>query len=433
MLNNFIYSQTKDLFLEKLEAGQILNEAIVFIEETGEIWNRGNYFGSQTDFESLFGTIESTGGSEAILTISDANSNPEIPVDGDTDWIVGKRCLAKNTSDGVAICYLSDTDSTKFADGSNAALDGSMGEFMVHFPENYVTCEESNGVTTVTVSDYDGTATFREVLVGAVHATAIEGDTTALHSVVNGNPPATNATIVDFHNAAIANGTGWDIMDYETRNKITILAYAKYGTRDLQDIIGVGDENYGFIEGSTVSLGNSDGSTTNATGNISNSILGIENYFNNVADWLGGIHAYNNGNIITYYIYDGVDIANGIPSTSYRTLQLSTSLMGVNISKMKWGEYADLFPIVSDGDTEIFNTYYADGAFAAGNDLAADMASELPIVVVSVGGNVALPAGGGAIFGAVYGPSDAYPRCGARLQYRGNITIIDNPEEFKQL
>lgn len=37
MLNNFIYSQTKDLFLEKLNAGQILNEAIVFIEETGEI------------------------------------------------------------------------------------------------------------------------------------------------------------------------------------------------------------------------------------------------------------------------------------------------------------------------------------------------------------------------------------------------------------
>jgi len=433
MLNNFIYSQTKDLFLEKLEAGQILNEAIVFIEETGEIWNRGNYFGSQTDFESLFGTIESTGGSEAILTISDANSNPEIPVDGDTDWIVGKRCLAKNTSDGVAICYLSDTDSTKFADGSNAALDGSMGEFMVHFPENYVTCEESNGVTTVTVSDSDGTATFREVLVGAVHATAIEGDTTALHSVVNGNPPATNATIVDFHNAAIANGTGWDIMDYETRNKITILAYAKYGTRDLQDIIGVGDAGYGFIEGSTVSLGNSDGSTTNATGNINNSILGIENYFNNVIDWLGGIHAYNNGSTITYYIYDGVDVANGIPSTSYRTLQLGTSLMGTNISKMKWGEYADLFPIASDGDTEIFNTYYADGAFAAGNDLAADMVSSLPIAVVFVGSYGAYPAGGGALFDASSGPSDAFPNSGARLQYRGNVTIIDNPEEFKQL
>lgn len=49
MLNNFIYAQTKDLFLEQLGSGNILDETIVFIEETGEIWNRGNYFGSKVD------------------------------------------------------------------------------------------------------------------------------------------------------------------------------------------------------------------------------------------------------------------------------------------------------------------------------------------------------------------------------------------------
>jgi hypothetical protein len=37
MLNNFIYAQTKDLFLEKLNAGEVLDEAIVFIEDTKEI------------------------------------------------------------------------------------------------------------------------------------------------------------------------------------------------------------------------------------------------------------------------------------------------------------------------------------------------------------------------------------------------------------
>lgn len=46
MLNNFIYAQTKDLFLDNLEAGNILDEAIVFIEDTKEIWNHGHYFGS---------------------------------------------------------------------------------------------------------------------------------------------------------------------------------------------------------------------------------------------------------------------------------------------------------------------------------------------------------------------------------------------------
>lgn len=44
MLNNFIYSKTKDLFLEQLEAGHVLDEAVAFIEDTKEIWNHGTYF-----------------------------------------------------------------------------------------------------------------------------------------------------------------------------------------------------------------------------------------------------------------------------------------------------------------------------------------------------------------------------------------------------
>ena len=52
MLNNFIYTETKDQFLTQLEAGNVLNEAIVFIEDTKEIWNHGTYFDcSTTDFE----------------------------------------------------------------------------------------------------------------------------------------------------------------------------------------------------------------------------------------------------------------------------------------------------------------------------------------------------------------------------------------------
>ena len=37
MLNNFIYAENKDLFIQHLEAGNILDEAIVFIADTGEI------------------------------------------------------------------------------------------------------------------------------------------------------------------------------------------------------------------------------------------------------------------------------------------------------------------------------------------------------------------------------------------------------------
>ena len=48
MLENFIYAKRKDLFTAELDAGNILNEAVVFIEDTKEIWNHGTYFDCST-------------------------------------------------------------------------------------------------------------------------------------------------------------------------------------------------------------------------------------------------------------------------------------------------------------------------------------------------------------------------------------------------
>lgn len=58
MLNNFIYAQTKDMFLEALGAGNILDEAIVFIEDTKEIWNHGHYFGGETIDPSIISDLQ---------------------------------------------------------------------------------------------------------------------------------------------------------------------------------------------------------------------------------------------------------------------------------------------------------------------------------------------------------------------------------------
>lgn len=53
MLYNFIYAQVKDLFLEKLNAGEVREDAIVFIEDTSEIWTHGKYFCTQMDKEEI--------------------------------------------------------------------------------------------------------------------------------------------------------------------------------------------------------------------------------------------------------------------------------------------------------------------------------------------------------------------------------------------
>lgn len=47
MLNNFIHAKTKSLFLEQLGTGSIQDEAIGFIEDSKEIWNRGVFYGGE--------------------------------------------------------------------------------------------------------------------------------------------------------------------------------------------------------------------------------------------------------------------------------------------------------------------------------------------------------------------------------------------------
>lgn len=72
MLNNFIYAQTKALFEEHLLAGNILDEAVVFIEDTKEIWNHGTYFGG-ADVSKLESSVE--GLSEAIAALQNGKQD----------------------------------------------------------------------------------------------------------------------------------------------------------------------------------------------------------------------------------------------------------------------------------------------------------------------------------------------------------------------
>lgn len=60
MLNNFIYAKQKSLFEKALNNGEVLDEAIVFIEDTKEIWNHGTYFdGSKVDLSNIEASIQS--------------------------------------------------------------------------------------------------------------------------------------------------------------------------------------------------------------------------------------------------------------------------------------------------------------------------------------------------------------------------------------
>lgn len=59
MLENFIYFKKRVMFLDQLLEGNILDEAIVFIEDTRQIWNHGTYFdGSTFDPSNIEASIQ---------------------------------------------------------------------------------------------------------------------------------------------------------------------------------------------------------------------------------------------------------------------------------------------------------------------------------------------------------------------------------------
>lgn len=92
LLNNFIYAELKSLFEAELEAGNILNEAIVFLQDTGEIWTHGHYFAtslSQSEIENLIQTSETI--QEFINNLIDSKAEVAIsdsePTNGEKIWI----------------------------------------------------------------------------------------------------------------------------------------------------------------------------------------------------------------------------------------------------------------------------------------------------------------------------------------------------------
>lgn len=85
MLENFIYAKEKSLFEEKLNNGEVLDEAIAFIEDTKEIWTHGSYFSNLDDVlkiteQSLTG--EQKAQVKANLGIVESEGIEDAPADG---------------------------------------------------------------------------------------------------------------------------------------------------------------------------------------------------------------------------------------------------------------------------------------------------------------------------------------------------------------
>lgn len=365
---------------------------------------------------------------DAVILIDDWNNyHAELPViQKDISWIKGRRCLVKKTAEGVAICYLDENNSELFHDGTTVAkLDGSMGQWMTDLPEFNIQCTEgeSDWVKLHISRDKEIGHKSRRVLLGVTEAVTRNDKLWSVkHSLGSNNSIQSTAGLsaITFHNQANALGEGFDIVDYESHCKVAYMFMAKYKSKDPQNMekFGIGKDSYNRTIGTTSTLGNTDGHT-----NTQISIFGAEDWYGCKYEWMGGIHQNNtsNGGLV-YYIYDGFE-PDKIPTVPYRTVnkdyQEVVSKLGY-ISRMEWGDQADLIPIEVSGDGKYFYS-----------DLGRTDNDEWRVVARSY--DSSYDGCGLFSFDAEYSSNFAPVFVGSRIQYRGKIQVIDNPQEFISL
>lgn len=369
---------------------------------------------------------------DAVILIDDWNNyHTELPVvQRDISWIKGRRCLVKKTADGVAICYLDENNSELFHDGTTVAkLDGSMGQWMTDLPEFNIQCTEgeSDWVKLHISKDREIGHKSRRVLVGVTEAVNRAGKLWSCKYPLNSTSNLTSTgslTVIEFHNYASALGSGFDIIDYESHCKVAYMFMAKYKSKDPQSIeqFGFGEADYKRILGTTSSLGNKDGHT-----NTQIAMFGIEDWYGCKYEWMGGIHS----NTRTYYIYDGFE-PNKVPTVPYRTIETNpgttcmdgtkkeTDSMSGYISRMMWGEHADLIMAENSGSTAYFYPDYGDVGYNGW---------------YAVRRSYSYAYEGGGLF-CLLGDQKANRSdvtFGSRIQYRGEIKVIEDPQEFINL
>jgi hypothetical protein len=248
-----------------------------------------------------------------------------------------RRCVVNDA--GVVQYYLSDTDSTKKADGSNADLTGADGQVMVEIPKFYASRIKVGTITTWAISPtpragfglhpaflkdgvevshryigaYD--ACVFDTSAGAYvdglnldNADSIYTYTEDVLSSVAGKYPAVGITRAQARQLAGNRGAGWRLVDFWLIQAIQMLYLVEFQTYFSQQVLGAGNTNGSYLASSSVQTdsphtiagasniwGNG---STNATqpsagakpGTAYMSYRGIENLFGNAWNWVDGFN-----------------------------------------------------------------------------------------------------------------------------------------------
>lgn len=353
-----------------------------------------------------------------------SKTSPSQIVTGDVNgdvikWIRNNshRYLVKKTAEGkVTMCQLSDGDSNVFAgDGSTAALDGTMGDVMVHVPTFYFRAQElalnkwEIDFSLIDLGEewnkYDGNQ-----LLGAYEAYV---DSSKVYSR-SGVASTGNVSQANFKSYARARGAGYTITTWEQHCVMAILFYAEYGNTNSQGIIGSGTDSYQKETGQTDSLGMEDTHAETNGNTMSINFWGLENWWGNKYEFIDNVVVNPQSANGIWRITDREGNARDVQGATEETANWYYP------KSMRIGTHLDMIPNVLGGST---SSSLCDGFYY----------NPTTSRVVLRSGYRAHADGGCACVYAYFDASFAYDYSGARLSFAGEIHIEVDVDAFKAL
>ena len=318
------------------------------------------------------------------------------------------RVLCKSAMGGreVFVCRLKDSDSNLYLDGSPAVLTGPEGDVMVVFLEfwyKWYKVDDNRFLYHFADHDIDGTYIHvPESLVGAYKGyVSLNG----LYSW-SGVSPTTSKAFSDFEGYAKARGTGFQMIDFQQHCVIAMMLYAKYKTRNIQSVLGLGgaNNNPATTTGSSNATGGAD------TKNESSKYvcgLGLEGVFGGIYEWVEGVEINNR----VWKITD--------PDGSTRKVNAGTSNGWITNIAAENGPFFDVVPTnVGGNDSMHYSDYYSQTS------------SNSIVLARSYSGSYTNS--GVAYTHACRSALSASSYFGSRLAFRGIISEVA-PEQFKKL
>ena len=331
------------------------------------------------------------------------------------------RYLGKYTADGqMTLCQLSDTDGTKYADGTDAVLTGAEGDVFMKMPDFWYRGLEIGtdvwGLQFRYGSASPGAGWTKwdtNALIGVYEAYS-EGEKLYSRSGVTSSG---NISQANFKAYARNRGNGFRIVDWQMHCVMAILFYAQYGHTNCQDKIGKGTSSSSKQCGQTNANGMNDTKGTSpvsglndagANGNSQSiNFWGLENWWGNKYEWIDNV-------VVNSYNWEITE-----PDGTVRKPGKAGSSSNY-ITKMMFGDCCDLIPTAASGsETTGFCDYYYGSSSSARVVLRSDSYSNT--------------SGGVACVNANYDSSDTNSSYGSRLAFRGQCVEAESVASFKSL